>query len=80
MGFEGLFSLCYPIITFLFASLKLVTSYENVEITNCAEGKFTALKTVVHLDLRISSRIFEKFDMVLILFLGSWGKLIHEKT
>jgi hypothetical protein len=34
---------------------------------------------VVHLDLWISPRIFEKFEMTLVLFLGAWGKMIHEK-
>ncbi len=35
---------------------------------------------VVHLDFRISPQIFEKFEMILMLFLGAWGKAIHEKT
>jgi hypothetical protein len=35
---------------------------------------------VVHLELRISSRIFEKFWNSLKVYLGVWGKLIHEKN
>ena len=30
--------------------------------------------------VRISLRIFEKFEMTRILFLGAWGKVIHEKN
>jgi hypothetical protein len=36
------------------------------------------LPPVVHLDLRISLRIFEKF--IILLFSGAWGKVIHEKN
>jgi hypothetical protein len=35
---------------------------------------------VVHLELRISPRIIEKFETVLMVYSGAWGKLIHEKT
>jgi hypothetical protein len=35
---------------------------------------------VVHLELQISLRIFEKFETTLMVCLGAWGKLIHEKT
>jgi hypothetical protein len=38
------------------------------------------LTPVVHLDLRISSRIFKKFEMILMLLSGAWGKVIHEKN
>ncbi len=34
---------------------------------------------VVHLELRISPRIFEKFETALMVYSGAWGKLIHEK-
>ncbi len=37
------------------------------------------ITVVVHLDLRISQRIFEKFVMTPMLFSGAWGKMIHEK-
>jgi hypothetical protein len=30
-------------------------------------------------DLGVSPRIFEKFKMSLMLFLGAWGKIIHDK-
>jgi hypothetical protein len=39
-----------------------------------------SLTPVVHLDLRISPRIFEKIHMILMLFSGAWGKMIHEKN
>ncbi len=40
----------------------------------------TTLIPVVHLDLRISQRIFEKIQNDLVLFSGAWGKMIHEKN
>ncbi len=39
-----------------------------------------SLTPVVHLDLRISPRIFKKFEMILMLLSGAWGKVIHEKN
>jgi hypothetical protein len=39
-----------------------------------------SLTPVVHLDLRISPRISEKFEMILMLLSGAWGKVIHEKN
>jgi hypothetical protein len=38
-----IFSLCYPNIISLVASLKILSNFENVENTNCTECKFTAL-------------------------------------
>jgi hypothetical protein len=38
------------------------------------------LISVVHLDLRISPRIFKKFETVLMGYSGAGGKLIHEKN
>ncbi len=38
------------------------------------------LPPVAHVHLRISPRIFEKFEMTLLLFLGAWGKMIREKN
>jgi hypothetical protein len=35
--------------------------------------------TMMHLDLRISPRIFEKIRNDPMLFSGAWGKVIHEK-
>jgi hypothetical protein len=35
---------------------------------------------LVHLDLRISPQIFEKFEMTLMLFSGFWGKIFHAKN
>ncbi len=43
------------------------------------ELKKMSLISVVHLYLRISPRIFEKFETVLIGYSGARGKLIHEK-
>jgi hypothetical protein len=34
---------------------------------------------VVHLDLGISPRILENFEITLVLFSGAWGKMTHEK-
>jgi hypothetical protein len=39
-----------------------------------------SLTPVVHLDLWISPRIFEKIWNELILLSGAWGKVIHEKN
>jgi hypothetical protein len=35
---------------------------------------------VVHIELRVSPRIFEKFEMALMIYIGAWLKLIHEKN
>ncbi len=35
---------------------------------------------VVHLKPRISSRIFKKFEMAVIVYSGAWRKQIHEKN
>jgi hypothetical protein len=45
-------------------------------------GNFAAgsLIPVVNLDLRISTRISRKFETVLMVYSGAWGKLIHEKN
>jgi hypothetical protein len=34
---------------------------------------------VIHLEPRISPRIFEKFEMAVMVYSGAWGKLIHAK-
>jgi hypothetical protein len=39
-----------------------------------------SLIPVVHLDLRTSPHIFEKFERTLMLFSGAWGRLIHEEN
>jgi hypothetical protein len=39
-----------------------------------------SLTPMVHLDLRISPRIFEKFERVLMGYSGAGGKLIHKKN
>ncbi len=39
-----------------------------------------SLIPVVHLDLRLSPRIFEKFETVLKQYSGAGGKLIHQKN
>jgi hypothetical protein len=38
-----------------------------------------SLTPVAHLDLRKSPRIFEKFEMTLMICSGAWGKLIYDK-
>jgi hypothetical protein len=35
---------------------------------------------VVHNDWRTSPKIFNKFEMTLMLFSGAWVKMIHKKT
>ncbi len=52
----------------------------NVDSTRVANLPPVALRPVVHLDLRISPRIFEKFEMTFVLFSGACGKMIHEKN
>ncbi len=42
--------------------------------------EFLQAMEVVHLDFRISLRIFKKFDTVLMEYSGTRRKLIHEKT
>ncbi len=39
-----------------------------------------SLIPVVNLELRISPRIFEKFETAPMVYSGAWGKLIHEKN
>ncbi len=39
-----------------------------------------SLTPVANLELRISPRIFEKFETTLIVYSGAWEKLIHEKN
>jgi hypothetical protein len=39
-----------------------------------------SLTPVVHLEPRISQRIFEKFEMAVMVYSDAWGKLIHEKN
>jgi hypothetical protein len=51
-----------------------------VSLTPVANLPPVSLTPVVHLDLRISPRIFEKFEMILMLLSEAWGKVIHEKT
>jgi hypothetical protein len=38
-----------------------------------------SLTPVVHLDLQFSPRIVKKFEMILMLLSGAWGKVIHDK-
>ncbi len=66
----------------IFGSLILVKSWLSSLSYNYEEnGKILhTLTPVVHLDLRISPRIFEKFETVLMGYSGAWGKLIHEKA
>ena len=39
-----------------------------------------SLTPVANLELRISLRIFEKFETTLLVYSRAWGKLIHEKN
>ncbi len=51
-----------------------------VLLTPAANLPPVSLTPVVHLDLRISPRIFGKIRNDLMLLSGAWGKVIHEKT
>jgi hypothetical protein len=53
-----------------------VTKFSLIPVANVPP---VSLVPVVHLDLRISPQIFEKFKTTLTLFSGAWWKLIHEK-
>jgi hypothetical protein len=55
---------------------KFSTGTPAVPVANLSP---VSLTPVAHLDLRISPRIFEKFEMTLMLFSGAWGKLIYDK-
>jgi hypothetical protein len=48
-----------------------------VSLTPAANLPLVSLTPVVHLDFREFSK---KFEMILILFSGAWGKVIHEKN
>ncbi len=39
-----------------------------------------SLTPVVHLDLQYLREFSKKFEMILMLFSGAWGKVIHEKN
>ncbi len=49
-----------------------------VSLISVANLPPVSLILVVHLDLRISPRIFEKFEIVLMGYSGAGGKLIHD--
>jgi hypothetical protein len=56
---------------------KFATAVSLIPVANLPP---VLLTPVVHLDLRISPRIFEKIQMILMLLSGAWGKVIHEKN
>ncbi len=45
-----------------------------------ATGAVSLIPCMVHLDLQISPRIFERSDMTLTLFSGAWEKMIYKKA
>ncbi len=56
---------------------------EDIHSSTCIGGNLpsVSLIPVVHVELRISPPIFEKKSkwLLCMLFLGAWGKMIHEK-
>jgi hypothetical protein len=62
-----------------FASVvdKIIKTFMTEDFFHMAPVPMTP---VVHIELRISPRIFEKFEMALMVYSGAWGKLIHEKN
>jgi len=57
-----------PAENFANASKKVVKTFLNVDVFHLPP------------ELRISPRIFEKFEMALLEYSGTWEKLIHEKN
>ena len=55
-------------------------NFPPVSLTPVANLPPVSTTPVVHLDLRVSPRIFEKFEMILMLLSGAWEKVIHEKN
>ncbi len=51
-----------------------------VSLTPVANLPPVSLIPVVNLELRMSLRMFEKFEQALMVYSGAWGKLIHEKN
>ena len=60
-------------------SLTPVVNLLQVSLTPVANLPQVSLIPVVHLDLRISPRIFEKIRIDLTSFSGTCEKVIHEK-
>jgi hypothetical protein len=69
---SSLSGVCSLILFPLFA-----TGVNNTPVANLPPVSVTP---VVHLDLRLSPRISKKFEMILELLSGAWGKVIHEKN
>jgi hypothetical protein len=46
----------------------------------CIHMPPVSMTPVVRLELRISPQILKKFEMVLMEYVGAWGKLIHGKN
>ncbi len=59
------------------STIRAVSTTPAVLVANVPP---VSLIPVVHLDLRIFSRIFENFEMTLMLLSGAWGKMIHERN
>jgi hypothetical protein len=57
-----------------------LTPVANLPPVSTTQGELVAKFAAGVVDLRISPRIFEKFEMILTLLSGAWGKVIHEKN
>ncbi len=55
---------------------KIIKIFQSEDFCHLPPVSATPL---VHLELRISPRIFEKIRKALLVYSGAWGKLIHEK-
>jgi hypothetical protein len=70
------------------ANLQLVSTTLAVQLEKFTTGFVdtggnlppVTMIPVVHLELRISPRIFKKIQMVLMEYSGAGGKLLHEKN
>ncbi len=61
-------------------SLKPVANLRPVSMILVANLPPVSLITVVHHDLQISLRIFDKFEMTLMVFSEVWRKMIQEQN
>jgi hypothetical protein len=49
-----------------------------IPVAICHQYHINISITVVHLDWQYLRKFRKKFEMTLMLFLGAWGKMIHE--
>jgi hypothetical protein len=59
---------------------KFATGVNNTRGTGTGNLPQVLLIPVVHLDLQYLREFSKKFEMILMLLSGAWGKVIHEKN